>query len=672
MFSFHYQTDVGYPEPLGATPDKDGVNFSLFSKNATRVVLCLFNGWGYETARIPLKEKTGNIWHVYVRGLKAGQRYAYRVDGPFEPEKGLRFNFNKLLLDPAAKLLTRPVLPSPLQMAYRRADDMDDLSFDKTDSADVMPKCIVVKDNPPAMSSCPHTPWDETIIYETHLKGFTKLYPRMPVKDKGTFAGMTAKKVVSYFKSLGMTSVELLPITSFVQSEFLKRKKLSNYWGYDPICFMAPEPTYLANRQLSEIQTMVRVFHEAGIEVLMDVVYNHTGEGNQMGPTLCYRGIDNPSYYRLVPDNPRYYMNDTGCGNMLNFDTPEVVSLVQDSLKYWTQVFDVDGFRFDLATTLGRTGDGGFSSDAPFYKTLSQTLPTSKIIVEPWDIGWGGYQFGQFNPSFGEWNDKFRDTFRRFWKGDFGQIVDAFEQFTGTQPDGKFPRINYLTAHDGLTLYDVVSYNQKHNDANGEENKDGADNNWSWNSGTEGQTRSPDILKLRFTRAKAMMATLLLANGTPMVLGGDEFLRTQFGNNNAYAQDNEISWLNWKKIPDYGKKMQRFVESVLTLRRDFPFFEGGKPASIYMMNVEGKLLKKDEVSPNARHFAFCLSDEKFYYMIVLNALDKPVLYHFPKNKWAQGSVCLLDTAESSLLTEDNITVAPWSFVVLASPKNQKD
>ena len=670
MFPFRHQTDAGYPEPLGATPDKDGVNFSIFSKNATRVVLCLFNGWGYEIERIPLKTKTGNIWHVYVKGIRSGQRYAYRVDGPFDPEKGLRFNFNKLLLDPAAKLLTHSILPSPVQMAYQRGNRVDeDLSFDKKDSADVMPKCIVVEDNELMASSRPYIPWNETVIYETHLKGFTKLYSGIPEKDKGKFVGLSAKKAVSYFKTLGLTSVELLPIASFVQSEFLKKKKLSNYWGYDPICFMAPEPSYLAERRLSEVQTMVQVFHEAGIEVLLDVVYNHTGEGNQMGPTLCYRGIDNPSYYRLVPDNPRYYMNDTGCGNMLNFDTPEVVSLVQSSLKYWTKIFDIDGFRFDLATTLGRTGDGGFSSDAPFYKSLPKTLPNSKIIVEPWDIGWGGYQLGQFDPSFGEWNDRFRDVFRRFWKGEFGQVLDAFEEFTATKSDENFLRINYLTAHDGMTLYDVVSYNQKHNDANGEENRDGTDNNWSWNSGTEGQTHSADILKLRFNRAKAMIATLLLANGTPMMLGGDEFLRTQFGNNNAYAQDNEISWMNWKKIPEYGKKMQRFVESVLELRKDYPFFERGKRTPIYITNVEGIFLKKEEVSPNARHFAFCVFGKKFYYMLIFNALDKPVMYRFPKNRRAKDGVCLLDTAGSSLLTNEAITVAPWSFVVLASPRN---
>ena len=662
--------EAGQPYPIGATVDENGVNFSIYSKNATAVSLHFYNGFGRETHRFQLTEKTGDVWHIYIAGAKAGQRYAYRVDGLWDPENGLRFNKNKLLLDPSAKLLTHNIEVHKSQFAYQIGDEAEDLSFSKTDSADFMPKCIVVdteKLRSFGNQTYPNIPWDETVIYETHLKGFSKLQKNIRKDDLGRFLGLSAKKSVKYLKSLGISSVELLPIASFANPIFLKEKGLSNYWGYDPVCFMAPQPTYLFKRNLSQIQTMVRTLHEAGIEVILDVVYNHTGEGNQMGPSLCFRGIDNPTYYRLSEENPRYYMNDTGCGNMLNFDNPATLELVLNSMRYWVEVFDIDGFRFDLATTLARTGEGGYSKDAPFFKAVAQdnVLKRVKLIAEPWDIGWGGYQAGQFPKNFAEWNDKFRDACRKFWKGDFGQAGALFSEFTAIQYDKKpeykyaWRRINFLTAHDGFTGWDLVSYNEKHNQMNGEENRDGNVANWSWNCGAEGQTQNPEILQLRFKRLKAMLATLLLSNGTPMLLGGDEFLNTQYGNNNAYAQDNAIGWLSWRHIGPYGKRMQSFVQSILMMRKEHPLFS--EDTWVCLQDRNGIPLDIHNLSEGMQDFSFVCQTMGNTYFIILNASQSPVLYRLKRDISYQS---LLDTAGGSFFVDGDIQVSPWSLVVL--------
>ena len=685
MFAQKLKLQEGRPFPLGATPDEKGVNFALFSKHAEKVALCLFNALGNETHHIPLMGRTGDIFHVYVEGLKAGQRYGYRVAGPYDPENGHRFNPHKLLLDPAAKMITKPIRYHKSQMGYQIGSPIADLSYSQTNSASSMPKNIVcdTKKLQDRFSTKPETPWRHTIIYEAHLKGFTFQNQEISEHIRGTFAGMAAPKVVSYLKSLGITAVELLPTAAFFTGGFLEDKGLTNYWGYDPICFMAPQPSYMASKRLQEIQTMVRAFHEAGIEVLLDVVFNHTGEGNEMGPTLCFRGIDNASYYRLVPDNKRYYMNETGCGNELNMDCPAVVSLVTESLRHWTETFDIDGFRFDLATTLGRTGDGGFSKDAPFFKALQndEVLKNVKLIAEPWDMGLGGYQLGNFPSYFADWNDRFRDTMRQFWKGDFGQGYGVYAQFTGLDfchLDGEksnWRRVNFITAHDGFTLNDLVSYNSKHNEANGEDNRDGNDNNLSWNSGVEGATKDANILDFRLRRAKAMMATLLLANGVPMIVAGDECLRTQNGNNNAYAQDNKISYFVWKNISTYGNQMRDFVKSVLQMRHDYPFFRAlkfpmmpeddvpYKERLLLPLRPDGKIMRPDDFKAEIRTVALWLRDEDNAFYLIFNALDTPITYkfpHFKKGEWTP----LLDTGGDSVMTQDDITVGAWSFAVL--------
>ena len=671
MFRNNFKTEAGRPYPIGATVDKDGVNFSIYSKNATSISLHFYNHFGHETNVFQLKEKTDDVWHIYIAGAKPGQRYAYRVDGPWDPENGLRFNKNKLLLDPAAKLLSHGLEIHKSHFAYKIGDEQQDLSFSSVDSAPFTPKCIVVdieKLRNGMDRNSPDTSWEDTVIYETHLKGFSKLNASLSKSEKGRFLGLSAKKSIKYLKSLGITTIELLPIAAHTNPLFLKEKGLSNYWGYDPVCFMSPEPTYMYGKHLSQIQTMVHLLHEAGIEVILDVVYNHTGEGNEMGPTLSLKGIDNLTYYRLSPESNRYYMNDTGCGNMLNFDSPATLSLVLNSMRYWKEMFDIDGFRFDLATTLARTGEKGvYSKDAPFFEALSKDniLKDTKLIAEPWDIGWGGYQRGNFPSRFAEWNDRFRDACRRFWKGDLGQVGNLFVEFSAVQYDDKvyyqdaWRRINFLTAHDGFTAYDLVSYNEKHNQMNGEENRDGNSANWSWNSGVEGQTKDPKILDLRFKRLKAMMATLLLSNGTPMLLAGDERLNTQYGNNNAYAQDNPIGWINWKHLGPYGRRMQLFVQSVLEMRREYPLF--GQDTWVCLQDKNGIPMDIKHLSEGMRDFAFVCQTLGQTYFVIMNATDKPVQYRLKNDISYQ---CLLDTAEKSTISDGNIQVAPWGFTVL--------
>ncbi len=575
----------GHPFPLGATWDGLGVNFALFSANATKVELCLFDDAGEkEIERIELPEYTDEIWHGYVHDARPGTIYAYRVHGPYAPELGHRFNANKLLLDPYARAHVGELSWHPEVFGYTIGAEKEDLSFDERDSAPFMPKCRVVD---PAFTwgraVKPRIPWERTILYETHVRGYTKRHPVVPEEMRGTFAGLAVKEVVDYIRSLGVTSVELLPIHTFINDDYLLNKGLTNFWGYNTIGFFAPDPRYarVPPFAFAEFKEMVARLHDAGLEVILDVVYNHTAEGNERGPTLSFKGIDNASYYRLLPDKPRFYINDTGTGNTVNLSHPRVIQMVTDSLRYWAQDMQVDGFRFDLGTILAREPHG-FDEQSGFLKACSQdpVLSGVKLIAEPWDCGPGGYQVGGFPPGWAEWNDKFRDTVREYWKGDIPvkalaprlcASADAFNR-RGRKP---WASVNFITAHDGFTLNDAVSYNDKHNEANGESNKDGTDNNRSWNHGAEGVTNDEKICELRNRQMRNMMATLLLSQGTPMILAGDEFARTQGGNNNAYCQDNEVSWVNWD-IREKGQSMVEFVRKLTTLRHDYPILRRGR------------------------------------------------------------------------------------------------
>jgi isoamylase len=567
----------------GATWDGLGVNFCLFSANATKVELCLFDPTGtHELQRIELPEYTDEMWHGYLPDAGPGTVYAYRVHGPYEPEAGHRFNPNKLVLDPYAKAHIGQLKWGPELFGYTLG--ADDLTFDERDSAPLMPKCVVVD---PAFTWArdrrPSVPWDRTIIYELHVKGFTMRHPAVPEPFRGTFKGLAHQDTIDYLCSLGVTSVELLPIHSFVNDSVLLEKGLTNYWGYNTIGFFAADPRYFATGAIEEFKQMLAHFHAAGLEVILDVVYNHTAEGNERGPTLSFRGIDNASYYRLLPDKRRYYINDTGTGNTVNMSHPRVLQMVTDSLRYWINEMHVDGFRFDLATILGREA-AGFDQGNGFLDSCRQdpVISQVKLIAEPWDCGPGGYQVGSFPPGWAEWNDRDRDTVRSFWKGDQGKAPELASRLAGSgalfNKRGRKPwaSVNFITAHDGFTLNDLVSYNDKHNEANGENNQDGTSNNLSWNCGVEGPTDDPKVNILRERQKRNMLATLLFSQGTPMLLGGDEFGRTQRGNNNAYCQDNEISWIDWEGITENGHALTAFVRKLIHLRQSLPILRRGR------------------------------------------------------------------------------------------------
>ena len=569
----------GLPHPRGAHWDGKGVNFSLFSANATKVELCLFDARGEkELERIELPEYTDEIWHGYLTEIGPGTVYGYRVHGPYEPEQGHRFNANKLLLDPYARAHVGELKWDHAVFGYPIGAEGEDLWFDERDSAPFMPKGVVVdQDFDWKGNRKPLVAWDQTIVYETHVRGFTKRHPDVPERLRGSFAGLCVPEVIDYIKSLGVTTVELLPIHTFINDSLLLDRGLTNYWGYNSIGFFAADPRYVADRQrgVAEFKEMVARFHDAGLEVILDVVYNHTAEGNERGPTLSFKGIDNASYYRLIPDQKRYYINDTGTGNTLNLSHPRVIQMVTDSLRYWVQEMHVDGFRFDLGTILAREANG-FDNESGFLKCVSQdpTLAGVKLIAEPWDCGPGGYQVGEFPPGWAEWNDKYRDTVRDYWRGEAPAAAlaprllgspDVFDKF-GRRP---YASVNFITAHDGFTLNDLVSYNERHNEANGEENRDGHSDNRSWNCGAEGPTDDPGITTLRQRQRRNFLAMLLLSQGTPMVLAGDEFGNTQFGNNNANCQDDEISWLDWN-LGDDAKALIAFVKQLTALRRKYP------------------------------------------------------------------------------------------------------
>lgn len=624
----------GKPYPLGATWDGAGVNFALFSENATRVELCLFNGpdGNHEIVNIQVTEQTDQVWHVYLPEVRPGQLYGYRVYGPYTPTEGHRFNPAKLLLDPYTKAIAGDITWDDALFGYKMGDAAADLSKDDRDSSSHLPKCVVTDE---AFSWAddmhPRTPWHKTLIYELHVKGFTACHPDVPEELRGTYAGLATPAVIDHLHSLKITAVELMPVHYFVDDKHLVDRGLSNYWGYNSIGFFAPKSRYSSSgflgQQVTEFKTMVKTLHREGIEVILDVVYNHTAEGNHLGPTLSFRGIDNTNYYRLVPDNRRYYMDYTGTGNTPNMVHPRVLQLIMDSLRYWVLKMHVDGFRFDLASTLARELHEVDRLGA-FFDIIHQdpVLSQVKLIAEPWDLGEGGYQIGNFPVLWAEWNGKYRDTVRRYWRGDIGQVGDLAYRLTGSSDlygkNGRRPyaSINFVTAHDGFTLYDLVSYNGKHNEANGEDSRDGADENLSWNCGTEGPSDDPLVLILRARQQRNFLATLFLSQGVPLLLAGDEIGRTQRGNNNAYCQDNEISWVNWH-LNQPQREFLEFTRYIIKLSYEHPvlrrrnFFQGRKIRGseikdLTWFRTDGKeMTEEDWSNPNTRCLGLRLSGD---------------------------------------------------------------
>ena len=570
----------GRPYPRGANWDGEGVNFALFSENATKVELCLFDPDGRrEVQRILMREQTDMVWHCYLPEARPGLIYGYRVYGPFEPLRGHRFNPNKLLLDPYAQDIVGTIEWSDAHFAYQVDAADGDLSFDTRDNAASVPKSRVTDSSFHwGNDRSPEIPWHEMVVYELHVRGFTLKHPEVPPPLRGTYAGLATAPVIEHLKRLGITSVELMPCHSFIDDRHLVDEGKRNYWGYNSIGYFAPEARYSASGSIKEFKTMVKTLHSAGIEVILDVVYNHTAEGNHMGPTLSFKGIDNAVYYRLVHDNPRFYMDYTGCGNTLNLQHPRVLQLIMDSLRYWVTDMHVDGFRFDLAPALARELHAVDRLGA-FFDILHQDpiLSRVKLIAEPWDLGEGGYQVGNFPLGWAEWNDHYRDCMRAYWRGNGGLIGEFATRITGSSDlyahNGRRPyaSINYITAHDGFTLHDLVSYDHKHNEANGEENRDGNDHNLSWNHGVEGPSEKLDINALRSRQKRNLLATLLLSQGVPMLVAGDEMGRTQGGNNNAYCQDNDISWVDWT-LSAHDKDLLDFVRRLIKLRRAHPVF----------------------------------------------------------------------------------------------------
>jgi glycogen operon protein len=673
---------LGYPYPLGATWLGNGVNFAIFSENATSVDLCLFDNIdaAQENIRIPMTEQTDQVWHVFLPDVRPGQLYGYRVYGPYDPERGMRFNSSKLLIDPYAKAIAGQVNWADEMFGYVVGGPQEDLARDFRDDAWGIPKAAVIDNSFDwGHDERPETPLHSSIIYEVHVKGFTRLCPGVPEELRGTYAGMGSAAAIKYLKELGITAVELLPVHQHVDDKLLVDKGLANYWGYNTIGFFAPEAKYSSSgvmgEQVSEFKSMVRNLHAAGIEVILDVVYNHTAEGNHLGPTLGFRGVDNPAYYRLSPETSRHYMDFTGTGNTFNLLHPRTLQLVMDSLRYWVCDMHVDGFRFDLASTLARD-DRGVNKLHAFFDIIHQdpVLSQVKLIAEPWDVGDGGYQVGNFPVLWAEWNGKYRDEVRRFWKGDEGRIGEIAYRLTGSpdlyQHSGRRPyaSINFITAHDGFTLNDLVSYNDKHNEANGENNQDGDNNNASWNCGVEGPTDDPEINALRARQRRNFLTTLFLSQGVPMLLAGDEWARTQNGNNNTYCQDNELNWLSWEHNDDQ-KALLEFTKKLIKLRVDHPvfrrpkFFQGRRIRGtdirdVMWFNPGGNEMSDEEWgSPFVRAIEVLLSgdtidvlnfegepirDETFLFLI--NAHFEPLPFVLPGQEHIEW-ILILDTAE---------------------------
>ena len=697
----------GTAYPLGATYDGTGTNFAIFSEVAEKVELCLFDADGNEE-RIRLPEMDGYVWHAFLPGIQPGQRYGYRVHGPYDPSQGLRCNPNKLLLDPYAKAIDGPVDWDPSVFGY----DFTTGERNDDDSAEHMPKSVVV--NPYfdwGVDRPPRTPYHKTVIYEAHVKGLTMTHPDVPEELRGTYAGIAHPAVISYLQELGATAIELMPVHQFVQDDTLQQKGLRNYWGYNTIGFFAPHNEYASNTdngmQVQEFKGMVRTLHEAGIEVILDVVYNHTAEGNHLGPTLSFKGIDNRAYYRLVEDDPQYYMDYTGTGNSLNARTPQALQLIMDSLRYWITEMHVDGFRFDLASTLARELHAVDRLSA-FFDLVHQDPVVSqvKLIAEPWDVGEGGYQVGNFPALWTEWNGKYRDTVRDFWRGEPSTIGEFASRLTGSadlyQHSGRRPvaSINFVTAHDGFTLNDLVSYNEKHNEANGEGNNDGESHNRSWNCGVEGPTVDKKVLNLRARQRRNFLATLMLSQGVPMLLHGDELGRTQQGNNNGYCQDSPLTWIHWDEV-DEG--LQEFTRAVTRLRREHPTFrrrrffhgrpvrrgEGDPVQDVAWLTPSGDLMTEDDWDAGyARTIGMYLNghgiretDERGEYVVddhfylAFNAHHEPIEFTLPSEEYAVAAwTVVLDTAEMGevepreLKAGETVTVQDRSMVVLSAPR----
>lgn len=668
----------GRPYPLGATWDGSGVNFALFSAHAEKVELCIFDSRGArELRRVVLPEYTDQVWHGYLPEAGRGMLYGYRVYGPYEPEHGHRFNPHKLLIDPYAKQLYGHLRWTDANFGYRVGSSRADLSFDRRDNAAGMPKCVVV-DTAFTWGEDRrlYTRWHESVIYETHVRGYTIRHPMVPPELRGTFAGLSAPAVVEYLQRLGITAVELMPVHAFVDDRHLVERRLRNYWGYNTIAFFAPDPRYLSSTSLGEFKTMVKRLHEAGIEVILDVVYNHTAEGSHMGPTLSLRGIDNATYYRLQ-DDKRYYVDYTGCGNTLNLAHPRVLQMVTDSLRYWVNEMHVDGFRFDLAPALGRR-DAVFNNASAFLSAVQQdpVLARVKLIAEPWDLSPGGYQLGNFPPGWSEWNDRYRDTVRRFWQGNDAVIPEMASRVTGSSDifdrDGRRPRssVNFITAHDGFTLRDLVSYDHKHNEANLEGGNDGHSVNYSWNCGAEGATDDLRVLNLRSQQKRNLMATLLLSQGTPMLLAGDEIGHTQQGNNNAYCQDNDIGWISWTDIEPHDTEFVDFVRDLIALRKKHPvfrrpdFFHGVASGPFHLKDVTWiapsglELTDGDWHDASRRCFAALFggdTGDRFVslrgypefddtFLMLMNANDHDVAFTIPEIRLFRGWKLLFETA----------------------------
>jgi len=695
----------GQPYPLGATFDGVGTNFSVFSEVASRVELCLFDEQGSET-RVDLPETTALCWHGYLPDVRPGQAYGYRIHGPWDPEQGLWCNPNKVLIDPYAKAVEGPWQLNEALFPYHFGEP--ESSRNDLDSGPYIPKCMVIDPFFDWNSDArPNTPWHRTVVYETHVKGFTERHPGIPEELRGTYAGLAHPTAVRYLQRLGITAIELLPVHQFVQDATLQERGLRNYWGYNSIAYLAPHHEYARRsrgNQVQEFKHLVKTMHQAGIEVILDVVYNHTAEGNHLGPILSYKGIDNRAYYRLTTDRRRYYIDYTGTGNTLNMRHPHVLQLIMDSLRYWVLEMHVDGFRFDLAATLARELHD-VDRLSSFFDLIQQDPVVSqvKLIAEPWDIGEGGYQVGNFPPLWSEWNGKYRDTVRDFWRGSDQTLAEFGYRFTGSSDlyEGTARRpyasINFITAHDGFTLSDLVSYNDKHNEANGEENRDGESHNRSWNCGAEGPTDNAEILRLRARQQRNFLATLMLSQGVPMLLGGDEIGRTQQGNNNGYCQDNEISWFDWEHA-DQG--LLQYTRRLIRLRHRHPVFcrrrwfhgrpiRGGDVSDIGWFTPGGALMSEDDwragfakslgvflngrAIPTPDERGEQIVDDSFY--VMLNAHHEALDFHLPARAWGEHWTEVLDTFESGdemseerlgreLVAESVLKIEAWSVVLL--------
>jgi glycogen operon protein len=672
----------GQPYPLGATWDGEGTNFAVFSEAAEAVELCLFDDAGAEQ-RVSLPEVTGRVWHGYVPEAGPGQRYGFRVHGPYDPDRGHRFNPAKLLVDPYARAVEGRVDWDEAVFGYRVG--ATDLVRDDRDSAPHVPRSVVVHDAFPwGEDHRPSVPWADTIIYEAHVRGFTMRHPDVPARQRGTYAAMGSPPVIEHLRGLGVTTVELLPVHHYVSEQSLVRRGLTNHWGYNSIGFFAPEARYSAagsrGGQVGEFKAMVRNLHAAGIEVILDVVYNHTAEGSERGPTLSFRGLDNRAYYRTIDQNPRYYMDYTGCGNTLNVRHPQVLALVMDSLRYWVTEMHVDGFRFDLASALARSFHEVDQLSA-FFDLIHQDPVVSrvKLIAEPWDVGEGGYQVGNFPVLWTEWNGRYRDTMRDFWRVARTGVADVARRLTGSsdlyQDDGRRPyaSINFITAHDGFTLHDLVSYNDKHNEANGEGNRDGESHNRSWNCGVEGPTDDPEIVALRERQKRNFLSSLLLSAGVPMLLAGDELSRTQRGNNNAYCQDNEISWIDWELDAD-AESLLEFTRAVIALRASHPVFRrrkffqgraihGSGVKDIGWFTPDGtEMDQADWAAPDVQTLGVFLNGEEIphrgrrgerivddSFLLLLNGGPEPAMFTLPGRPWGKEYQLVMDTGLAFVL-----------------------